>query len=124
MEILKSDFIRFSKTRRAVRVRYCDAIDNKEYEKQMQGLLDQHMRVAGLKQITPPVDILDESGMEEQLEELGSISAKAAAIRSHLAKSIKQHYDENPAYYDNFSKRLKMLSICIKHRLLPKVSIF
>ena len=64
LEILKSDFIRFSKTRRAVRVRYCDSIDNKEYEKQMQGLLDQHMRVAGLKQITPPVDILDESGME------------------------------------------------------------
>lgn len=107
LEILKSDFIRFSKTRRAVRVRYCDAIDNREYEKQMQGLLDQHMRVAGLKQITPPVDILDESGMEEQLEELGSISAKAAAIRSHLAKSIKQHYDENPAYYDNFSKKIK-----------------
>ena len=107
LEILKSDFIRFSKTRRAVRVRYYDAIDNKEYEKQMQGLLDQHMRVAGLKQITPPVDILDESGMEEQLEELGSISAKAAAIRSHLAKSIKQHYDENPAYYDNFSKKIK-----------------
>ena len=107
LEILKSDFIRFSKTRRAVRVRYCDAIDNKEYEKQMQGLLDQHMRVAGLKQITPPVDILDETGMEEQLNELGTAAAKAAAIRSHLAKSIKQHYDENPAYYDNFSKKIK-----------------
>lgn len=107
LESLKGDFIRFSKTRRAVRVRYCDAIDNKEYEKQMQGLLDQHMRVAGLKQITPPVDILDETGMEEQLNELGTAAAKAAAIRSHLAKSIKQHYDENPAYYDNFSKKIK-----------------
>ena len=107
LEKLKADFIRFSKTRRAVRIRYCDGIDNAEYEKQMQGLLDQHMRVAGLKQITPPVDILDETGMEEQLEELGSISAKAAAIQSHLAKSIKQHYDENPAYYDNFSQKIK-----------------
>ena len=45
--------------------------------------------------------------MEEQLNELGTAAAKAAAIRSHLAKSIKQHYDENPAYYDNFSKKIK-----------------
>ena len=107
LENLKGDFIRFSKTRRAVRIRYCDAVDHGEYEKQMQGLLDRHMRVAGLKQITPPVDILDETGMEEQLKELGSSAAKAAAIRSHLAKSIKRHYDENPAYYDNFSQKIK-----------------
>jgi type I restriction enzyme R subunit len=83
LESLKGDFIRFSKTRRAVRVRYCDAIDNKEYEKQMQGLLDQHMRVAGLKQITPPVDILDETGMEEQLNELGTAADPFAPRKEH-----------------------------------------
>lgn len=72
----------------------------------MQELLDQHLCVAGLKQITPPVDILDGDKLEEQLQDLGSAAAKAAAIRSHLAKSIKQHYQENPAYYDNFSKKI------------------
>lgn len=106
LENLKSEFLRFTKTRRAVKIRYCDAIDNRDFEKQMQELLDQHLCVAGLKQITPPVDILDGDKLEEQLQDLGSAAAKAAAIRSHLAKSIKQHYQENPAYYDNFSKKI------------------
>ena len=117
---MKVEFLRFSKTRRAVKVRYCDAIDNKEYEKQMQSLLDRHMHVAGLKQITPPVDIMDETGMEEQLAQLGSAAAKAAAIRSHLAKSIKEHHDENPAYYDNFSEKIRKALELYKEQVISE----
>ena len=41
-----------------MKIRYCDAIDNREYEPLMQNLLDTHLSVAGLKQITSPIDIL------------------------------------------------------------------
>ena len=97
----------YSQVRRSVKIRYCDAIDNKEYEPLMQNLLDTHMSVVGLKQITAPVDILNQSGLEKELEVLGSLRSKADAIQSRLVKSISVKRDENPAYYDSFSKRIK-----------------
>ena len=103
----KDCFVFFSKVRRSVKIRYCDAIDNSEYEPLMQNLLDTHLSVAGLKQITSPVDILNKDDFEQELEELGSLHAKADAITSRLSKSISAKYEENPAYYDSFSKRIK-----------------
>ena len=40
------------------------------------------------------------------MEELGSLRAKADAITSKLTRSISEKYQENPAYYDSFSKRI------------------
>ena len=103
----KSTFIYFSKVRRSVKLRYGDVIDNKEYEPLMQNLLDTHMSVSGLRQITNPVDILNKDDFEKELEELGTMRSKADAISSRLSKSISEKYKENPAYYDTFSKRIK-----------------
>ena len=100
-------FIFYSKVRRSVKIRYCDSIDNSEYEPLMQNLLDNHLSVVGLKQITAPVDILNQSDFEKELDELGSLRSKADAIQSKMTKSISEKYDENPAYYDSFSKRIK-----------------
>ena len=100
-------FLFFAKVRRSVKIRYCDAIDNEEYEPMMQNLLDTHLSVAGLKQITTPIDILNKEDFERELEDLGSLRAKADAIASKLTRSISEKYQENPAYYDSFSKRIK-----------------
>lgn len=100
-------FIFFAKVRRSVKIRYCDAIDNSEYEPLMQNLLDTHLSVAGLKQITNPIDILNKDDFEKELEELGSLRSKADAITSRMTKSISEKRNENPAYYDSFSKRIK-----------------
>lgn len=103
----KSAFIFWTKVRRSVKIRYFDAIDNSEYEPLMQNLLDTHLSVAGLKQLTPPIDILNKDDFEKELDELGSARSKADAIQSRMTKSISEKHDENPAYYDSFSKRIK-----------------
>lgn len=103
----QSTFIFFAKVRRSVKIRYCDAIDNSEYEPLMQNLLDTHLSVAGVRQITSPINILNKDDFEKELDELGSLRAKADAIASRMTKSISEKYDENPAYYDSFSKRIK-----------------
>ena len=43
----KSAFVFYSKVRRRVKIRYADSIDNREYEAQMQNLLDKYMSVEG-----------------------------------------------------------------------------
>lgn len=103
----QSTFIFFAKVRRSVKIRYCDAIDNSEYEPLMQNLLDTYLSVAGVRQITSPINILNKDDFEKELEDLGSLRAKADAITSRMTKSISEKYDENPAYYDSFSKRIK-----------------
>ena len=100
-------FIFFSNVRRSIKIRYCDSIDNSEYAPLMQNLLDTHLSVAGLKQITNPIDILNKDDFEKELEDLGSLRAKADAITSRMTRSISERRDENPAYYDSFSKRIK-----------------
>ena len=120
LERYKLDFTFYSKMRRSVKIRYADAIDNSEYEPQMQNLLDTHLTVIGLKQITNPVDILNRSEMEKELEELNSACAKADAIKSAMTKSISERHDENPAYYDSFSKRIKDVLDEYKNRVISE----
>ena len=107
LQTYKDAFAFYSKIRRTVKIRYGDAIDNAEYEPKMQKLLDKHLSVAGLKKITNPVDIMNKDDFEKELEELGTMRAKADAIKSRMAKSITEKHDENPAYYDSFSKRIQ-----------------
>ncbi len=116
----KKQFAFYAKVRRSVKIRYADVIDNAEYEKQMQNLLDTYITVSGLKQITNPVDILDRDEMEKELKELGSFRSQADAILSHMTKSIKQKYDENPAYYEAFSKRIKDALEEYKNRIITE----
>lgn len=116
----KDQFVFFTKVRRSVKIRYADMIDNAEYEKQMQNLLDTHMSVSGIKQITHPIDILNRDEMEKELKELGSLRSKADAIIAHMTKSIKEKHDENPAYYDSFSKRIKEALEEYKNRIITE----
>ena len=106
--------------RRSVKIRYCDAIDNGEYEPLMQNLLDTHLSVAGLKQITNPIDILNKDDFEKELEELGSLRSKADAITSRMTKSISEKRNENPGFYDSFSKRIKEALELYKEKVISE----
>lgn len=113
-------FIFFSKVRRSVKLQYCDAIDNAEYEPLMQNLLDTHLSVAGLKKITSPIDILNKDDFEKELEELGALRSKADAIASRMTRSISEKRDENPAYYDSFSKRIRDALALYKEKVISE----
>ena len=113
-------FIFFSKVRRSVKLQYCDAIDNAEYEPLMQNLLDTHLSVAGLKKITSPIDILNKDDFEKELEELGSLRSKADAIASRMTRSISEKRDDNPAYYDSFSKRIRDALALYKEKVISE----
>lgn len=116
----RDTFIFFSKVRRSVKLQYCDAIDNAEYEPLMQNLLDTHLSVAGLKKITSPIDILNKDDFEKELEELGSLRSKADAIASRMTRSISEKRDENPAYYDSFSKRIRDALALYKEKVISE----
>src|SRR3989338_3920039 len=103
----KRDLKFYQELRKTVKLRYSDSIDHKEYEAQMQKLMDNYISAEEVIRITNPVDILNKSKFEEELDRLGSKRAKADAIRTRLTKSISEKWDENPAYYKRFSERIE-----------------
>ncbi len=97
----------YQELRAAVKLRYSDAIDHKEYEAKMRNLMDTYIAAEDVITITAPVDILNEEEFEEEILRMVSPRAKADAIRTRITKSINQKWDENPTYYKKFSKRIE-----------------
>ena len=111
-------FLRFSKLRRALKLIHGEMIDNAEYEPIMQNLLDTWLSVKDLRPITNPVDILNREGFQAELNALESPRSKADAISNRLTKSVSEKYDENPAFYESFSKRIRETLDLYKARVI------
>lgn len=121
INMYKDKFIFYSKLRVMIKKRCAETIDNKDYENEMRNLLDKHMSVVGLKILTKPLDIMDKGELEKEIEELGTKASKADAIRYNLSRNISIRREENPAYYDSFSKRIQEVLDLYKEKVINDV---
>ncbi|MBX7042370.1 MAG: HsdR family type I site-specific deoxyribonuclease [Ignavibacteria bacterium] len=103
----KEDLAFFVNLRAAVIQRYSDAIDYKQYEGQIQKLIDTHIPTQDLKPISKLVNIFDAEVFSKEVEEVVGLSAKADTIASRTAKHISEKIEEDPAFYKKFSELLK-----------------
>ena len=97
----------FQELRRNVKIRYSDSIDHKEYEAKLQKLLDNFVYAGETIRITNPVDIFDEDKFSEEITRIKGKRATADAIRTRIAKTISEKFDENPAFYKIFSDMIE-----------------
>jgi type I restriction enzyme R subunit len=97
----------FLKLRSAVIERYSDEIDYKQYEGQIQKLIDTHITTERIQTITELVNIFDKDKFQHELEKTIGQAAKADKIASRTAKHITEKMDEDPAFYMKFSQMLK-----------------
>jgi len=111
----------YQELRAAVKLRYSDAIDHKEYEAKMRNLMDTYIAAEEVIQITAPVDILNEKEFEDELMRLGSPRAKADAIRTRMSKRISEKWDENPTYYKKFSERIEEIIEAYKNKRISEI---
>jgi type I restriction enzyme, R subunit len=103
----KEDLAFFIKLRLAVLQRYSDAIDYKQYEGQIQKLIDTHIQTSEVKVVTELVNIFDKEKFQQEVEKTTGEAAKADKIASRTAKHISERMDEDPAFYKKFSEMLK-----------------
>lgn len=124
IEMFRETFVFFSKIRKSVKIRYADALDNSEYEPQMRNLLDTYMSVKDVQVVYSPIDIMNVGEFEKVIEKLPSERSKADAIVSHLTKRIKLNRDEDPAFYDSFSKMINDVLEAFKNKILSEKEYF
>ena len=103
----KDDLKFFIKLRGAVAQRYSDKVNYKEFEGQIQKLIDQHISTKGIKPLTGLVNIFDEDAFQKEVEETIGNAAKADKIASRTAKHIQERMDEDPVFYKKFSQLIK-----------------
>jgi len=103
----KEDLAMFLKLRLAVVERYSDKIDYKQFEGQIQKLIDTHVTSEKVETITELVNIFDKEKFQQEVENTTGKAAKADKIASRTAKHISEKMDEDPAFYKKFSQMLK-----------------
>lgn len=103
----KEDLSMFLKLRLAVVERYSDEIDYKQYEGQIQKLIDTHITTEKIETITELVNIFDKDKFQQEVENTTGKAAKADKIASRTAKHITEKMDEDPAFYKKFSQMLR-----------------
>lgn len=103
----KDDLKFFMTLRAAVRRRYAEVVDFKEYEGRIQKLLDTHVGAIDAEVLTPLVNIFDVDAFASEVAKLESPSSKADTIAYRTKATIRARMDEDPAFYKKFSTMLE-----------------
>ena len=107
VEKYKADLSFFVKLRVAVKKRYAEVVDFKEYEAKIQKLIDTHVTTGAVEKVTTLVNIFDKEAFLKEIEKLESIASKADTIAHRTKKTISERMDEDPAFYRKFSEMLE-----------------
>lgn len=109
----KADLRKFQSLKASVKLRYAEAIDYRDYEPKIKKLLDTHIQANEVIQLNKPVNIFDDDSFMEVKEDQGvygskkSTGSKADTIAHVTKKVIAEKMDEDPAFYEKFSKLIQ-----------------
>jgi type I restriction enzyme, R subunit len=108
----KDDLKRFQNLRAAVKMRYAESINYKDYEPKIEKLLNTQIQANEVIRLNDPVNIFDEENFNEVKEGHGiatkkSVEARADIIAHATKKVINEKMDEDPAFYEKFSKLIQ-----------------
>ena len=104
----KNDAKFFLKLRVDVKRRYNDDISYKEYEPQVQKLINKHLSTDGeILKITDLVDIFNKEEREAEVEKIVGKAAQADHIASRTIKAINVKMQDDPIYYAKFADLIR-----------------
>jgi type I restriction enzyme R subunit len=109
----KADLRKFQSLKASVKLRYAEAIDYRDYEPKIKKLLDTHIQANEVIQLNEPVNIFDDEAfmmVKEEQAVYGSkktTGSKADTIAHATKKAITEKMDEDPAFYEKFSKLIQ-----------------
>jgi type I restriction enzyme R subunit len=107
IEKYRKDLTFFMSLRAAVRRRYAEVVDFKEYEARIQKLIDTHVSTGSVEKVTSLVNIFDTDAFREEVDKLEGTASKADTIAHRTKKTIEERMDDDPAFYRRFSEMLE-----------------
>jgi len=100
-------FKQFGRVRYETRRRYRedDGFDVSIYGQKVRQLIDEHVTALGISTRIPPVSITA-ADFDTKVADLRSDRAKASEMEHAIRHHIREHLDEDPAFYESLSQRL------------------
>ena len=99
-----NDLKYFRNLRAAVKQRYNEAVDYKEYEDQIRNMVDKYIGADEVKQVIKPVNIFEVDNLQAQLDGIDGSAAKADFIASRVKKTCTEKMEEDPVLYQKLSE--------------------
>lgn len=110
----RNDLKRFVNLKAAVKLRYAESVDYRDFEPRIQKLLDTHISASEVIQLNAPVNIFDEAAFKKVVEDQDAASgkektlgAKADMIAHATKRAINERLDQDPAFYEKFSRLIQ-----------------
>lgn len=96
----------FTELRASVRLRFTSEVDVRPYEQRIQKILNLNTVSSEVAQLTEMIDIFDREAFQRELEKTDSLKSKADTIISRTKKTITEKWEEDPVFYERFSRML------------------
>jgi type I restriction enzyme R subunit len=103
----KADAAFFQKLRASVKIRYAEEIDYRDYEKQIQKMLNTYVQADEVIQVVEPVNIFEREAFQAEVDKARSDRAKADIIANRTKKTITEKMEEDPFFYRRFAALLQ-----------------
>jgi type I restriction enzyme, R subunit len=104
----KDDLGRFTSLRASVSLRYAERVDWRDYDKRIRQLLDRHVVARDVVNLVEPLNIFDDIAIEARRKEKAQSDASIADTIAHqLTHSIEEKWDEDPTFFEKFSKLIR-----------------
>jgi len=114
VQLYKNDLKRFMNLKTAVKLRYAESVDYRDFEPRIQKLLDTHISASQVVQLNAPVNIFDEAAFRKVVEDQGvpspgerNVGAKADMIAHATRRAITERLEQDPAFYEKFSRLIQ-----------------
>lgn len=125
----KNALKRFHNLKASVKLRYAESIDYRDYEPKIKKLLDTHIQANQVTQLNEPVNIFDEKMFGMVKEEQGVYGTKTTASRAdaiaHATKKvITEKMEEDPAFYEKFSKLIQQAIDAYRAKRISELEYF
>jgi hypothetical protein len=89
-------------------LRYAERVDWRDYEKRIRQLLDRHVVARDVINLVEPLNIFDDIAIENRRTEKAESDASIADTIAHqLTRSIEEKWDEDPIFFEKFSKLVR-----------------
>ena len=108
-EQFKRDAGFFQKLRASVKIRYAEEIDYRDYEKQIQKMLNTYVQADEVIQVIEPVNIFEREAFQAEVDKARSDRAKADIIANRTKKTITEKMEEDPFFYRKFASLLQQV---------------
>lgn len=106
-ERYKRDVVFFQKLRASVKIRYAEEIDYRDYEAQIQKMLNTYVQASEVIRVVDPVNIFEREAFEKEVDKARSPRAKADIIANRTKRTITEKMEEDPFFYRKLSALLQ-----------------